>query len=504
MIEMLQSIARSRARRARAARPLASAAALVACLLALPAWAATLKDVRVGQHPDFTRIVFEFDEQAGYRIKRSGAELVVTLDAASKAWKLGKRGAVAALQLDASRDESVARIRLTKSDLRLQEMILANPPRVVLDLFGEEPVARSSAAPPRTAPKKPVARATPAPQATAKAEPATPPPPAPAKPPAPEPKPEAASAPMPTPAPPRAEAPEAAAAPAAPLIARPAPRPAAPAPEAAAAAPEAAASPEPERAAPVPSFVKVAPPSEAPVARRPAAAPRAPAKSAASQAAHSLLGLLDNMMVRIAGAALGVIVVVVGIAVVLRRRRAIPNDLDVAAISDEALPAAAKPTPGGAAVTDDSDDELFGDLDSAISETRTDPAPAAAGAGSIFDDDDPMDVATNQQGDAAMDQNLSTKSAGSGAAAGDGDIARIVRELQSRVNALESKLEEASEARERLERQVAAQSEELRVQRAAIARTQRALRSMSRPDDDKATEPALRDADTQMKTRVNG
>jgi hypothetical protein len=43
------------------------------------------------------------------------------------------------------------------------------------------------------------------------------------------------------------------------------------------------------------------------------------------------------------------------------------------------------------------------------------------------------------------------------------------------------------------------------VQRAAIARTQRALRSMSRSDDDKATEPALKDdAETQMKTRVNG
>jgi hypothetical protein len=49
---------------------------------------------------------------------------------------------------------------------------------------------------------------------------------------------------------------------------------------------------------------------------------------------------------------------------------------------------------------------------------------------------------------------------------------------------------------------VAAQSEELRVQRAAIARTQRALRTMTRGDEDKATEPALRDGDTQAKTRV--
>ena len=53
---------------------------------------------------------------------------------------------------------------------------------------------------------------------------------------------------------------------------------------------------------------------------------------------------------------------------------------------------------------------------------------------------------------------------------------------------------EAVDARERLERQVAAQTEELRVQRAAIARTQRAVRNMARPEEDTAaTEPALRD-----------
>ena len=41
----------------------------------------------------------------------------------------------------------------------------------------------------------------------------------------------------------------------------------------------------------------------------------------------------------------------------------------------------------------------------------------------------------------------------------------------------------------------AAQTEELRVQRAAIARTQRAVRNLARPEDDEqeATEPALRE-----------
>ncbi len=74
-----------------------------------------------------------------------------------------------------------------------------------------------------------------------------------------------------------------------------------------------------------------------------------------------------------------------------------------------------------------------------------------------------------------------------------GDVTRMLREMESRMQQLESRLDEANEARERLERQVAAQSEELRVQRAAIARTQRALRSLNRSDEDQVTEPALRE-----------
>ncbi len=77
--------------------------------------------------------------------------------------------------------------------------------------------------------------------------------------------------------------------------------------------------------------------------------------------------------------------------------------------------------------------------------------------------------------------------------AGDNDMSQLVQELASRIANLETRLDEANDSRERLERQVAAQSEELRVQRAAIARTQRALRSLSRSEEDQATEPALRE-----------
>ncbi len=78
--------------------------------------------------------------------------------------------------------------------------------------------------------------------------------------------------------------------------------------------------------------------------------------------------------------------------------------------------------------------------------------------------------------------------------AGDGgDTARMMQQFEERMGRLEARLDEVTEAKERLERQVAAQTEELRVQRAAIARTQRALRNMNRPGDESPTEPALRD-----------
>ncbi|MEE9608122.1 MAG: hypothetical protein V3U03_10340 [Myxococcota bacterium] len=76
--------------------------------------------------------------------------------------------------------------------------------------------------------------------------------------------------------------------------------------------------------------------------------------------------------------------------------------------------------------------------------------------------------------------------------AGGGDAARLGQDLERRLSQLETRLTEEAEAREKLERQVAAQSEELRVQRAAIARTQRALRGLTRSEEE-ATEPALRE-----------
>ncbi|MBW2241224.1 MAG: hypothetical protein JRH01_04500 [Deltaproteobacteria bacterium] len=72
---------------------------------------------------------------------------------------------------------------------------------------------------------------------------------------------------------------------------------------------------------------------------------------------------------------------------------------------------------------------------------------------------------------------------------GTSDVAKIVEEFDRRIAHLENRLEEVVDAKERLERQVSAQTEELRVQRAAIARTQRVLRTIARPEEE-SNEPA--------------
>jgi len=72
------------------------------------------------------------------------------------------------------------------------------------------------------------------------------------------------------------------------------------------------------------------------------------------------------------------------------------------------------------------------------------------------------------------------------------DLARLAADLERRIIQAETRLSDLAEGRERLERHIAAQTEELRVQRAAIARTQRVLRSLMRPED-LATEPVPRD-----------
>ena len=123
--------------------------ALVLCLaltvLAMPVLAARVVDVRVGQHPTFTRIVFQLDQMRGYRLERDGDAnvLVVSLDASATPESIASRGLVDRVVVEQAVGGAVARIYLKgkASNPRVQEMILGKPPRIVLDVIEKDAVA---------------------------------------------------------------------------------------------------------------------------------------------------------------------------------------------------------------------------------------------------------------------------------------------------------------------------------------------------------------------------
>ena len=551
-------------------RLLAAFTAAVALCSALPARAAQFKDGRLGVHPKFTRSVFELDGKAGYRVERSGMELHITIEAMSSARSLRASGDVRGVKVDAG-TQARANIALRDSGLRVREMILSDPPRIVLDVVKPESEVAAATAP-KPAPK-PAAQTRPAPKPIAEAKPTSAPSTRPAAetkpapepkiaeakpspspkvepaPPAPKPMTEAKPSPSPAPKPmadvkpspsPRVEpappAPVPSAETPAPRASEP-PKPAptdsasapailpVPAPTAEPTPPETAklppALPSPEPMPPAPPAA-VAPKPPAPVAPKPAPVPTAAPSSWIDRLGDPIwLGIIAAAVLSLAA-----------LAVVQRRRRALPNDLDVTAIADEVEQTsdAGRIPSGGFAMGDDSasaPESSFGGLfDTPISAVPT-PAPerpappiamatpaASEAEDSLFDEagekpgepESPVEVAMDTEMDLPVDRRMTQPAARMGGSAAPSapspDIARMLQEFERRIATLEARLDESNEAREKLERQVAAQSEELRVQRAAIARTQRALRTMTRGDEDKATEPALRDGETQAKTRV--
>jgi hypothetical protein len=443
-------------------------------LMSTQGWSAEIKKVRVGKHAEFTRVVFELDTPAGYRIARGtstgGApELVVSLNAQTRVRTVKTpRSLITSVEVDSTERGSIARVQLSGSGLRLKEMILADPPRIVIDILGE-PVAAPAAVTARAATpvvkpaSKPVA---PAPALALKPTPAA----------LPTPVSKAAPPKPPTQTAQVAKEPE----PSKPIAVLVEPKPAERSPEVAAIpAPEARKREErtqrTARAVPAPE------PRSEPT-RVPAAAP-ADSESSSFLSSSLLLGV----------GGVGALAI---IAVVLMRRRS--NKLQDAIAANEDA-------------NDPAGDDLFATLASTGSPSD-DSAAADDGIGLPIDreqlaytelEESHTESQTAEEKDEDMDMDQ-TELPGTGlldglvaappmAAEVSSELTGMFQALEQRVLALESQLGDSNEARDRLERQVAAQTEELRVQRAAIARTQRAVRNMTRTDEDIPTEPALRD-----------
>lgn len=525
-----------------------SVAWIALVLLASPAWAAQVRDVRIGRHPDFTRVVFELDAPAGYKVERDesapgSSELVISLDAKAAKRKVdAPRSLVTGVVIEPAGEGSIARIGLEGEGLLLKEMILAKPSRIVLDILRKEPRAPTRASAPKPVPKKTVAQS-PEPSRSVPE-------------PAPKPEREAAKAPSPEPVsepeadapavsppdstgsrarigtsgrivrvePPASLGPELAAkgrpstgpagSPVSPPSASDAPDPGTDlVPGTRSASPARSASPEGADDA---AASGVGEPRQLAMAETPGTSPGggavsrpfAPAKPEPPRAARRDLApkpavaipqepasSFDPLM--IGGiAAGGVALLAAGWAVARRRRAEVipPEAFDDLPLDDD-NPFAGVPS------SEPRDSEFETSTESRSAEPSTVPfsvddsseKPDAELETELVDAPTPKGASMETGSEIPSTKVMDAIPADPDPVAGGTDVMRLVRELERRVANLETRLDEAVDARERLERQVAAQTEELRVQRAAIARTQRAVRNMSRPEEEAPTEPALRD-----------
>ncbi len=400
-------------------------------LVAGAALAANLKDVRVGVYADHTRVVLETDGKAAYQLKEGAEVVTLDLQASARPQAVAAKGPhLAWVRVEPA--GATARVKLElRGPARVKQMVLTGPHRIVIDVFAD-------ATPAKTAAKAPA------------------PSPAPAAPPKPAPAPaiddETALL---------AEAnavlgPEKQAAASEEIVAA----------EGAPGAPESASlEGAPEAAAPPPA-VNVTP-----------AAPPAPIR----QAKKPARGVLDPIWNPYVLAILAV--VMLGLGVILFRRR--PAKAAASVVEEEET---STPLFGRA-----SDDAAAPGAD----EGAAAPQSAGESAAPAFDFEAPAE-AESEKPDAVPARGTMVSTIGvvtpTGAfeppaprAAGGLSLG----ELERRIAHLETRLEEVIDAKDRLERQVSAQTEELRVQRAAIARTQRVLRGVVRPEDE-PSEPVLK------------
>ncbi len=487
---------------------LRSACALVAAagLLAPSAGtAATLSQVRIGTHEDHTRIVLELDEATSYRLTppgAGGAQLQIQLDANSAARHVASRSPlVKAVRVTPSARGATVFVDLSEGGVGISEMILADPPRIVLDLTpAGVPIATRSMPAPTRAPEP-----TPPPAPTVAEAPS-----APKTPPAEAMQPPSLSDPVPSDvAESRASAPadlqeiETAEAASLPAGDEEAPPALAEAVEetrkGVIAGSSSGGESEPGTAEPAVAPSKT--PAEVvvrkPAASAPAVPPAAPASADTTWA--------DRLSSPLGYAGIGIVLLLLVVLAVRRRRHEEDDDPLYAVMSADDAGEDQDGAHAAGMAWDQRDDEAD-DVEDANA------APATS-----FFDDEPVERDGAQQ--LSLSRSSREDAAAEPEAANDadsffrepdpsaplpvsdehapslqpvpGDVTHLAAELGDRVQELERRLEQLTEARERLERQVAAQTEELRVQRAAIARTQRVVRSMTKGED-LATEPVPR------------
>jgi hypothetical protein len=464
-----------------------------------PASAVRVIDVRVGQHGEFTRIVFDLDGPARYHLEHSEAgaavpELVVHFDASAQPKVVRTLSKIVdGVRLEARPEGAVARITLRSPDVHAVEETLSSPPRIVIDLRASTPAELAAAKRPAAAPRE-------------TAEPS--PPSASAPPPTPQ---AAAAPPPPTPAAPRTTAEvieaQADAAAARLLGEQGAMKPGGGPPSAGPSAPAEPGTPAPAESAPSPAESASAPPPPAP-SDQPELPKEGGNPPGTLGAPPPPPAFAQPPWEQPAPIVIGAVLIVLGLFVWFIFRRREPEE----GIHAGALPADAF-LDRMAAFGDRSEREGEEHREDAEERTEALPLFAAASASERTVEIPVPEKAESRHEDSLFEERsrgadktvttadlerpshaLGEREASAGippAPHTDESMGRMLRDVEQRLAQIEQRLARDADARERLERQVVAQTEELRVQRAAIARTQRVLRTLSRPED-LATEPVIK------------
>ncbi|MDE0886052.1 MAG: hypothetical protein OSB70_11020, partial [Myxococcota bacterium] len=111
--------------------------------------AAELVKFRVGAHKGYVRVVFELDEKASYKVKRAGSgnEVLVSFEASASPRTIrSPEPPVGEISVSsAGPGASQARIEINQPGVRMKEMVLLDPPRIVLDFRAPKKPAKKEA-----------------------------------------------------------------------------------------------------------------------------------------------------------------------------------------------------------------------------------------------------------------------------------------------------------------------------------------------------------------------
>jgi hypothetical protein len=411
----------------------AGAFALAAGLLALPnaggavgnagGGAANLTDLRVGVHPDHTRIVIETDAEAPYVVDPTDREVLIHVDAAATAEAVTTKSPhLVWVKVEPSALGTDVRIQL-KQPVEVKTLVLERPNRIVLDLYPKRAAAES----------EPLPGSEPLPTPELLPEPEVAPPVVAEAPP--EAEPEAAPTAEDEPGlPEEGEEPLVLQLPEEDAGEETVPGAEAPPPDEGLGEGELAGEPEP------PAEERSAEPGP------PAGEPTAPTAPAAPAPPGSRFG---------SPFALGATALVLLALFVWLRRRLRAGERRIPALPEEDEGPFEPPERVVAVGEEPETGESVFDVEPESLEAEREEVPSLR----------PPVVATGLDAE---------------------------DEAERRIAHVEKRIEELAEARDRLERQIAAQTEELRVQRAAIARTQRVLRSIAPKNEDDPSEPLAR------------